>query len=99
MRRGTSLQAFPYVGGKNSKLKRILPILPVRRKYIEPCGGSLGVLLNRPISRIEHANDLDDDVVNAWKVVRNCKAELVEKLRWTPYHATEFEIAKFDRAH
>lgn len=92
--RGNPLQAFPYVGGKNSKLKYILPALPVRRKYIEPCGGSLSVLLNRPVSPIEHANDLDEDVVNAWRVIRHRKEELIEQLRWTLYAYGEFQTAK-----
>ena len=83
--------AFPYAGGKNSKLNDILPLLPLRDVYIEPCGGSLGVLLNRPISKIEHANDIDESVVNAWEVIRERKDEFIEKLRWTPYAHSEFE--------
>lgn len=85
--------AFPYYGGKNSHLNWILPLLPLCRHYIEPFGGSAAVLLNRKQSLVEVYNDLDGDVVNFFKILRDITDELIRVLKLTPYSREEFEVA------
>lgn len=86
----TKLKAFPYFGGKLSHLNFILEHLPYTERYIEPFGGSAAVLLNREPSPIETYNDLDGDVVNFFRVLREQPDELVRQLELTPYSRDEF---------
>ena len=59
-----NLIAFGYYGGKNSKLNFILPNLETPHKtYVELCGGSAAVMLNKPRAEIEVLNDLSNEVI------------------------------------
>ena len=87
--------AFRWYGGKFSHLDWLLPLLPVEgvHHYCEPFGGSAAVLLNRPPAPIETYNDLDGEVVNFFRVLRDQRGELIEALRLTPFSREEFELA------
>lgn len=84
---------FRWYGGKYSHLDWLLPQLPDTKRYIEPFGGSGTVLLNRSPSPIEVYNDLDSDVTNFFKVLRDNRDELLEKIALTPFSREEFEYA------
>ena len=73
------LIAFGWYGGKFSHLDWLLPLLPECHHYCEPFAGSGAVLLNRPPSPVETYNDLDGEVANFFRVLRDAKAELTEK--------------------
>lgn len=84
--------AFGYYGGKNSKLNFILPQLETEhRMYVELCGGSAAVLLNKPPAEIEVLNDLADDVMVFWKVLREQPDELIRQINNTPAGEPEFK--------
>jgi DNA adenine methylase len=51
------------------------------------------VLLNRVPSPVETYNALDGEVVNFFRVLRDHKAELVEKIGLTPFSREEFGLA------
>jgi DNA adenine methylase len=51
------------------------------------------VLLNRQPSPVETYNDVDGEVVNFFRVLRNDKDELLEKIGLTPFSREEFAIA------
>jgi len=80
-----ALSAFPYPGGKTQYVDEVVSRFPKHRRYIEPFGGSAAILLNKPESYVEVFNDLDDDVVQFFRVAREQRAELQEWLRNTPY--------------
>jgi len=85
--------AFGWYGGKYSHLDWLLPLLPACRHYCEPFGGSAAVLLNRDPSPVETYNDLDGDVVNFFRMLRERKGELIEAIGLTPFSREEFDIA------
>ncbi len=85
--------AFGWYGGKFSHLDWLLPLLPSCHHYCEPFAGSAAVLLNRAPSPVETYNDLDGEVVNFFRVLRDHKHELVEKIGLTPFSREEFGIA------
>jgi DNA adenine methylase len=87
-RRG--LIAFGWYGGKFSHLKWLLPLLPECHHYCEPFAGSAAVLLNRRPSAVETYNDLDGEVVNFFRVLRDEKDRLVEAIGLTPFSREEF---------
>jgi DNA adenine methylase len=79
-RGGRRLIAFGWYGGKFSHLPWLLPLLPECHHYCEPFGGSAAVLLNREPSPVETYNDMDGEVVNFFRVVREQTAQLVKAI-------------------
>jgi len=91
------LIAFGWYGGKYSHRSWLLPLLPECHHYCEPYAGSAAVLLNRDPSPVETYNDLDGEVCNFFRVLRDEKAEIIEAIGLTPFSREEFSIAcEFD---
>ena len=91
--RRKKLIAFGWYGGKYSHLDWLLPLLPEAHHYCEPFAGSGAVLLNRVPSPVETYNDLDGEVVNFFRVLREQKEALTEAIGLTPFSREEFGIA------
>ncbi|MBW2021232.1 MAG: DNA adenine methylase [Deltaproteobacteria bacterium] len=87
------LIAFGWYGGKFSHLGWLLPLLPKMTHYCEPFGGSAAVLINREPSPVETYNDIDGEVVNFFRVLREQKDALIEAIGLTPFSREEFEKA------
>jgi len=85
--------AFGWYGGKYSHLDWLLPLLPECHHYCEPFGGSAAVLLNRMPAPVETYNDVDGEVVNFFRVLRDEKEALIEAIGLTPFSREEFFIA------
>ena len=85
--------AFGWYGGKFSHLDWLLPLLPKCHHYCEPFAGSAAVLLNREPSPVETYNDLDGEVCNFFRVLREEKERLTEVIGLTPFSREEFAIA------
>ncbi len=85
--------AFGWYGGKYSHLEWLLPLLPKATHYCEPFGGSSAVLLNREPSPVETYNDIDGEVVNFFRVLRDRKDELIQAIGLTPFAREEFRVA------
>ena len=95
-----------YPGAKWGMAKQIVSMMPPHRSYLEPFFGSGAVLFNKPPSAIETVNDIDGDITNFFKVVRECPEELAEAISLTPYSRDVFNDAHenrgtgdFDRAY
>jgi DNA adenine methylase len=87
------LIAFGWYGGKFSHLDWLLPLLPDAHHYCEPFAGSGAILLNRAPSPVETYNDMDGEVVNFFRVLREQKDALTEAIGLTPFSREEFGIA------
>jgi DNA adenine methylase len=85
--------AFGWYGGKFSHLNWLLPHLPPCHHYCEPFGGSAAVLLNRCPSPVETYNDIDGEVVNFFRVLRNQPTPLIRSISLTPFSREEFALA------
>lgn len=92
-RRRQKMIAFGWYGGKFSHLDWLLPLLPDCHHFCEPFGGSAAVLINRPPSQVETYNDLDGEVVNFFRVLREKKDELLYMIGMTPFAREEFATA------
>ncbi|SEO48582.1 DNA adenine methylase [Nitrosospira multiformis] len=84
---------FGWYGGKFSHLDWLLPRLPRIHHYCEPFSGSAAVLLNREPSPVETYNDIDGDVVNFFRVLRDRQDDLVRAIALTPFSREEFHRA------
>ena len=85
--------AFGWYGGKFSHLDWLLPLLPHTKHYCEPFGGSAAVLLNRKPSPVETYNDIDSELVNFFRVLRNQREELIQNIGLTPFSREELRNA------
>lgn len=84
-----------YHGGKFRLGKWIIAQFPAHYCYVECYGGAAGVLIQKPRAPAEIYNDLDDDVVNFFRVLQCPVAlqELIRRLSVTPYARREFMLA------
>jgi DNA adenine methylase len=85
--------AFRWYGGKYGQLDWLLPLLPKTHIFCEAFAGSAVVLLNREPSPVEVLNDIDGDIINFFRVLRDRPDELIEKLYLTPFSREEFRRA------
>lgn len=83
--------ALRYYGGKWNLAPWIISYFPPHKNYVEPCGGAASVLLQKPRSSLETINDLDGNVVNFFRVLRDHPEELIRKIRLTPWARAEYE--------
>ncbi len=85
--------AFGWYGGKYSHLDWLLPLLPETTHFCDVFGGSAAVIINRKPSFVETYNDIDSELVNFFRVLRNQKEELIEAIGLTPFSREELAIA------
>lgn len=91
--------AFGWYGGKFSHLDWLLPLLPKAHHYCEPFAGSAAVLLNREPAPVETYNDIDGEVVNFFRVLREQPDELTRAIALTPFSREEFFYAVTEAAN
>lgn len=82
---------FPYPGGKSNYANWIVEHIPEHEHYIEAFGGAAGVLVNKERSSVEVYNDINEDLVTFFRVLRNAPDELIEFLELLPYSRSEYE--------
>lgn len=73
-----------WVGGKRRLRAEILKRFPEHDVYVEVFAGAAWVLFGKERSRteVEILNDLNGDLSNFYRCVREKPLELIEKLRW-----------------
>lgn len=79
-----------YPGSKWSIASWIVNNMPSHRVYLEPFFGSGAVLLNKPRSVIETVNDIDGNIINLFRVIREQPEELARQIEWTPWAREEY---------
>lgn len=84
-------------GGKWILAPWIISHFPKHRVYTECFGGAASVLMRKRRSYAEVYNDLDDEVVNLFEVLRQDGKELKRVLSLTPFSRTEF-VCSYDRS-
>lgn len=84
-----------YHGGKFRLAPWVIRHFPPHRCYVEPFGGAAGVLIQKERAYAEVYNDLDGDIVNVFRVLRDREQcdELIAQLLLTPYARDEFDAA------
>jgi len=85
-----------WFGSKSRLAPKIVEHFPPHRTYAEPFGGSAAVLFAKQPSKIEIYNDIDGELVNFFRVLRDADfcAKLHHAAERTPYARAEFELAK-----
>lgn len=86
-----------YPGAKWGIAKEIIALMPPHKSYLEPFFGSGAVLFNKPPSAIETVNDIDGDIVNFFRVLRERPEELARMISLTPYAREVYDEANANR--
>lgn len=79
-----------YPGAKNRIANWICSYMPEHNVYLEPYAGSLAVFFHKEPCHIKTINDLDGEVVNFYRILREHCEELVCRIGLTPYARTEY---------
>ncbi len=84
-----------YPGSKQRIAPWIIDQMPKHHSYLEPYFGGGAILFNKEPSRIETVNDLDDDVINFFRVIQDpgARDELIHWVVLTPYARAEYDEA------
>jgi len=83
-------RTIPYYGGKMRLAPRLAAFFAPHTSYVEPFAGSAAVMFAKERVRWEIINDLDGDVTNFWRVLRDHGDELIRVLQMTPYGREEY---------
>jgi DNA adenine methylase len=81
------------VGGKWKLADWIISFFPPHEIYVEAYAGGAAVFFRKMASRIECINDLESNVVNFFRVLRERHKELVQAIDLTPFSREEYENA------
>ncbi len=88
---------FKWVGGKSRLRKFIIPILPEHSCYVEPFAGAAWVLFGKPPSDVEIINDIDQELINFFRIVKEKPEDLIASFEWELVSRAEFErLASMD---
>lgn len=84
-----------YHGGKWRLAPWVLSHFPPHRIYVEPFGGGASVLMRKPRCYAEVYNDLDEEVVNVFRVLRDpiLAERLAASVALTPFSRREYVLA------
>ena len=99
---------FKWAGGKSRLRKTIIPLIPSHKCYVEPFGGAGWVLFGKSPSPIEVLNDIDEELINFFRVVKQRPKELIESFDLELVARSEFRrladsdpksMSEVERAH
>ncbi len=89
---------FGYYGAKQRISSKIIDLFPPHNAWVEVFCGSSAITMAKKPAPIEVINDLDGNIVNVFKQLREHGEELLELIDLTPYAREEFEKAKIVNA-
>lgn len=79
-----------YPGGKWRLASWIISHMPAHTTYLEPFFGSGAVFFNKSPSKVETINDIDGQVVNFFRTLREQPEKLAEQIALTPWARNEY---------
>jgi DNA adenine methylase len=82
---------IPYIGGKKRIANWLISQFAPHKRFVEVFGGG-GVILSKPPVKVEIYNDIDMDLVNLFRVVRDKEKsrELFRRAKWVLHSRAEF---------
>jgi DNA adenine methylase len=83
-----------YWGGKQQLADKIISIMPIHHCYTEAFFGGGAVFFKKPISKVEIINDINDNMVNFYKIIKKDFEGLHEEVDVTLYSEFQYKEAK-----
>ena len=81
-----------YLGSKFTICHDVINYFPKHKIFVDAFGGAGNILINKPRSQVEIYNDVYNEVVNLFEVIRSkelCQA-LFKAVKRTPFAETEY---------
>ncbi len=88
---------IPYFGGKQRMAGKLMPLFPEHHTYVEAFGGAGSLLFAKPSSPVEVYNDIDSDLVNFMRVLRDRDGmfpDFYNRACLSPYSRKEWEFCR-----
>lgn len=85
---------IPWVGGKRRLAKHLLPLFPEHKCYVEPFCGGAALFFRKNASKVEVINDVNGELINLYRVVKNHLEEFVRQFKWALSSRQVFEWEK-----
>jgi len=85
---------FGYFGSKNKIALQLCENLPPHNCWVEAFCGSAALTLAKPPSQIEVINDINGEIVNVFRQLRNNHKKLIKMIEQTPYAEEELLEAR-----
>lgn len=85
---------FGYFGSKSKIALQLCRALPPHHCWVEAFCGSAALTLSKAPAAIEVINDINGEIVNVFKQLRDNHQELCRLVSYTPYARQEFECAR-----
>jgi DNA adenine methylase len=85
---------FGYFGSKNKIAFELCQDLPPHNCWVEAFCGSSAVTFAKPPAPIEIINDVDGEIVNVFRQLRNNSKMLCKQIELTPYSEEELLVAR-----
>lgn len=79
---GKMKPVLKYPGSKWRLADWIVSLMPPHKSYLEPFFGSGAVFFKKSPSRIETINDLDGEIINLFRCIREQPEELMRAVAW-----------------
>ena len=73
---------IPWIGGKRRLADRLIPQFPPHTCYVEVFAGGAALYFLRPPADVEVINDINGDLVNLYRVVKNHLEEFVRQFKY-----------------
>lgn len=86
--------ALDYFGGKWKMASKIISHFPPHKTFVDVFTGAASITLRKPRSKNEIINDMNHEVTDFFKVLRDRNLELRELLENTPYSREEYRRAR-----
>ena len=84
-------QVLKYPGSKWNIAGKLAGLMPEHHSYVEPYFGSGALFFTKPPSAIETINDLDSDVTNLFRCIREDSKRLARIVMVIPYSRKEYD--------
>ncbi|MEI7296263.1 DNA adenine methylase [Paraburkholderia tropica] len=77
-----AMPIIPWIGGKRRLADVLIPRFPPHTCYVEVFAGAAALFFMRPPADVEVLNDVNDDLINLYRVVQHHLEEFVRQFKW-----------------
>jgi len=77
-----AIPIVPWIGGKRRLADVLIPRFPSHTCYVEVFAGAAALFFLRPPAEVEVLNDVNDDLVNLYRVVQHHPEEFIRQFKW-----------------
>src|SRR6266567_2028946 len=90
------MSAFGYFGSKLRIASKLCGHLPPHNAWVELFCGSAAMTLAKEPAQIEVINDINGQITNFFRQLRENSAELIRQIKLTPYSREELELSRVE---